>query len=680
LRQRHQTWHLVGNKLENGAPDDIRVEGELHLDRNFGTVIHGEIRILTPMSYLHKFIPLACVVCLATAQEVTIQEPKQPPVIGAITKPFHVQRRIVSPAVLSNTPRLESLVRSGNMYLSVQDVIAVALENNLDIAIQRYAPLLANEVLRRAESGQALRGVGLPISQGPQSVSLAGVTSGSVGLPDTGSGVGSGGGLVITLGTPPPNLDPGLFAQATFAHNTAPLSNLLLAGVPYLINGTRFYDVGYVQQFITGTTVNLIYSSTRTQVNSPFYAVNPNTSGTLELYISQPLLQGFGIAVNNRFIRVAKNNQKVSDLQLKRQVTTTISAVLNLYWDLVSFNEGVRIREQALGTAQKLLEGNQHQVELGALPKLEITRAAAEVSSAKENLLIAQTNVAQQEIVLKNALSRNGVASPWLDEVHIIPLDKIVVPEKEDLKPTSELTAEAIEKRPELEQTRINIDSNKINAAGTRNALLPQLNAFVDLQNTGLTGSANPLNTDPNNIPAPFVLGGYGNLLSQIFSRHFPSYAAGLSLNIQIRNRAAQGDYVLDQLGVRQGELQLQKSINQVRVDVRNAVIGLQQARARFETAVSTRKLAEQTLDAENSRFKFGESQIATVVQAQRDLATAQDGEVQSMANYTHAKIAFDEAIGQTLDVNNISMTEAIAGHIGRESSIPQNVPQGVKQ
>jgi outer membrane protein TolC len=442
----------------------------------------------------------------------------------------------------------------------------------------------------------------------------------------------------------------------------------------------RSYTAGYFQQFITGTAAQILYTSTRVKVNSPDFAVNPFTTGDLDLQLQQPLLQGWGIAVNNRYMRVAKNNAKVSDLQLKRQVVKTVSAILNLYWDLVSFNEAIRIRELALATAQKLLEGNQHQAELGTLPKIEVTRAAAEVSSAKENLLIAQTNVAQQETVLKNALSRNGVTSPWLDEVHVIPLDSIKVPEKEDLKPTAELVNQALQTRPELEQARITLESFKINLAGTRNALLPTLNAFAEFTNNGLAGAANPLNTDPLNIPAPYVLGGYGNLLSQIIQRHFPNYTVGFSLNVQIRNRAAQADYVADQLAVRQNELQLQKEVNQVRVDVKNAVIGLQQARARYETAVATRSLAQQTLDSETNRFKFGESTIAQVVQTQRDMATAQDAEVQAMANYTHAKITFDEAVGQTLDTNGISMQEAAAGRVARESSIPANVPQGVKQ
>jgi len=633
------------------------------------------------MNYFQSLSIAVCVAAGALAQtpEVSITNPPPLPVVGPLLRPFHLEKRLVSPAKLTDTPRIEMLVRAGNLYLSVQDVIALALENNVDIAIQRYAPFLAREVLRRTEGGQFLRAVGQNISPGPQSVSLTGVSSSVVGLPDTGAGVSSGGGLVVSIGTTPPGLDPVLFSSASFQHNTSPLSNTFLAGVPFQLTSTRAYQVGYFQQFITGTNGQLTYGSTRFQQNSPNYSINPYTSGFLDLFIQQPILQGFGIASNNRYMRVAKNNMKVSDLQLRRQVITTISALLNLYWDLVSFSDDVRIKEQALETAQKLLEGNQHQADLGTLPKIEVTRAAAEVSANKENLLIAQTNVAQQEIVLKNALSRTGVANPWLDEVHIIPLDKIVVPEKEDLKPTSQLIEEALAKRPELEQTRINIESTKMNLAGTKNALLPTLNAFAEFTNNGLSGDPNPLNRNPNNIPAPFVLGGYGNLLGQIFARHFPNYSAGFSLNIPFRNRASQADYVTDQLTVRQGELQLQKSISQVRVDVKNAVIGLQQARARYETAVATRVLAQQTLEAESNRFKFGESTIPVVVQAQRDLATSQDAEVQAMANYTHAKVAFDEAVGQTLEVNGVSMEEAAAGRVARESSIPGTVP-GVKK
>jgi len=615
----------------------------------------------------------------AQSPEITVQTPPSAPIVGPLLRPFHFERRVVSPARLSNTPRLESLVRGGNLYLSVPDVIALVLENNIDIAIQRYGPVLASEVLRRAAGGGLLRSVGTPVYPGPVSVSLQGVSVNAVGLAESGSGVSSGGGLVVGNLPPPPNLDPFLFAFANFAHNTTPLSNVILSGVPSLLDDTRSYQFGYGQSFLTGTTGQIFFGSFRSSLNSPVPLLNPYTNGVIELFITQNLLQGFGIAVNNRSIRVAKNNMKVMDVQVKRQVITTVSAALNLYWDLVSFNEDLRIKEQALATAQKLFEDNKKQVAIGTLSAIEVTRAAAEVSSSKENLLIAQTNVAQQETVLKNALSRNGVASPWLDDVHIIPLEHIQVPEREDLKPTAELVEQALAKRPELEQTRINVDSSRINLKGSRNALLPTLQAFVDLANNALTGETNALSHGANGTPDPFVLGGYGNLLGQLVRRNYPNYSVGFSLNIPFRNRAAQADYVADQLALRQAELQLQRSVSQVRVDVKNAVIGLQQARARYETAVATRVLAQQTLDAEQKKFQFGTSSIPLVVQAQRDLNNDQSAEVQAMANYTHARIAFDDAVGQTLEQYGITMDEVKTGQVARPSTIPDVVPSQKK-
>ena len=263
-------------------------------------------------------------------------------------------------------------------------------------------------------------------------------------------------------------------------------------------------------------------------------------------------------------------------------------------------------------------------------------------------------------------------------QVHVIPLDHIMVPDKEDLKPTSELVEDAIAGRQEIQQARINLDSQKIATTGTRSNLLPSLTAFADVNNAGLAGTPNPL--CPVGVtfcqPLPYFVGGAGNLFGQIFRRDFPNYSAGFSLNIPFRNRAAQADYVDDMLTLRQTELQLKKAENDVKVQVRNAVISLQQARARYENAVASRKLAEQTLEAEQMRFKFGESTIATVVQSQRDLATNQTAEIQSIANYTHAKIAFDQALGRTLEVNHVSIEDAVAGRVQRESMIPSDVPK----
>ena len=630
---------------------------------------------------IFPFSLAAVLVCNAFGQSgITITEPPPPPVIGPLLRPFHLEKRVVSPARLTDSPRLESLVRGGNLYLTAQDVIALVLENNLDIDIQRYGPFLSREVQRRTEGGGYLRNVDTAVLAGPQSVSLAGVSVNANGLAG-GTGVGSGGGIVSQIGPIPPNLDPGLYASFGLGHSTTPLTNTLLNQTSALTNDFRQYVFQYSQQFITGTSGSVTYLSNRSKLNSPTPLLNPSTTGFIDLTINQNLLQGFNVAVNNRDIRVARNNQKVSALQLKRQVIATVSAVLNLYWDLVSFDDSLRITERAVTTAEKLYQDNQNQAKLGALAPIEVTRAAAAVSTAKGDLLIAQTNVSQQETVLKNALSRSGSDSTWLDEAHIIPLDRIEVPKTEELKPAPELIKEAVENRPELEQTRINLESNKILIRGDRNGLLPSLSAFAELTNNGLSGPVNPLYNNCCGAPDPYFVGGYGNLASQLVRRNFPNYSAGFSLSIPFRNRAAQADYATDQLQLRQTELQLKRALNQVSVDVKNAVIGLLQARARYETAVNTRTLAEQSLEAEQNRFKYGAVPDATlVIQAQKDLATDQSAEVQAMANYTHAKLAFDEATGRTLEVNRITMTEAVAGRVARESALPASLPAGANK
>jgi outer membrane protein len=618
-------------------------------------------------------------ICLAQSSEVSIESPKPPPVVGHILAPFHLEKRKVAPATLSNTPRLESLVRAGNLYLSVQDVIALVLENNLDIAVQRYSPFLAREVLRRAEGGGFLRQVDTPILPGPTSVSTTGVSVNANGIAG-GAGLVSGGGIVSQIGPVPPNLDPGLYASVQAGHITTPLTNLSLDQTSVLTNDYRQYIFQYAQQFITGTSAQLTFYDYRSLLNSAVPLFNPSITSFLDLQISQNLLQGFNIGVNNRDIRIAKNNMKVTNLQLKLQVAITVSAALNLYWDLVSFVDAVRIKEQALATSQKLYDDDRKMVTIGSLPAVEVTRAAAQVSVSKEDLLFAQTNVQQQEIVLKNALSRNAMANAWLDDVHIVPLNPIEVPKTDELKPLPELLPEAMANRVEIQQSKVNIDSQKIAIRGSRNGLRPVLQAFLELTNNGLSGPVNPIYNGESGTPAPYFTGGTGNALGQIFRRDFPNYSAGVSLAIPFRNRQAQADYVTDQLQLRQAELRFQRVANQVTVDVKTALIGLQQARARYETAVDTRKLGEQSLKDEQNRFQHGVSSVTLVIQAQRDLANDEDAEVQAMANYTHAKIAFDMAMGRTLEVNNISMQEAVAGRVARESVIPESLPDEKKQ
>jgi len=630
---------------------------------------------------MRRFKAPLCLLCTslvlfgstASAQSTIRVEPPEGG-LGWLTRPYRAPT--VPDINLNNSERLERLIRGGNLYLSAQDVIALALENNLDIEIQRYGPLLTKEVTKRAQAGGALRSVGVGVIAGPQSVSLTGVSLTASGGATTasGAGVSSSGGIVTQLGPTIPQFDPQLVFYTNFSHATSPESNTVLTGTNALIYNSRTYQGQYYQYSDFGTYWQLTYTSNYNKFNSLFFNLNPYDNATLDFQVSQNLLQGFGRAVLDRNIRVSKNNEKVSDLQFKQQVITTVSAVLNLYWDLVSFYQDLKARKDELATAQALFDDNKKQVQIGTLAPIEVTRAESQVYASQQDLLISQTNLLQQEMVLKNALSRNGVASPLLAEVHVIPLDTIHVPPTEEMKPLEDLVQEALADRVEIGQDRINIDSNKINLAGIKNELRPTLQVFADVANNGLSGQTNYL--APNEVEQiPYLTGGYSNVLAQIFRRNFPNYSVGLSLSVPLRNRAAQSDYATSALQLRQSELTLQKAINDVRVQVQNAVIGLRQARVRYDAAVKARILQQQTLDADKKKYALGASTVFQVVTDQQNLASAESTETQALANYSHARISFDQALGTTLEVNHIAMDEALTGHVARPSVLPAVLP-----
>jgi outer membrane protein TolC len=601
-------------------------------------------------------------------------DPAQGPLLR-FTRPFRA--RPVPPASLVNSNRMESLIHAGNLYLSAQDAVALAIENNLDIEVQRYGPLLAQEVLRRARAGGALRSVGVGVAAGPTSVSLTGVTVTTIGaVGAAGQGVSSGGGIVTQLGPPIASFDPTLTIIGSAAHSTSPQSNTILTGTTALIQQTRTLQAIYQQNWDFGMSAQFTYYNQYTNVNSALFGVDPYTSGYLDLQVTQNLLYGFGSAVNGRNIRVQKNNIKVTNLQFRSQVATTVSSVLNLYWDLVEFWQDVRARQRELSAAEQLLENNRKQSEAGTLAPIEVTRAEAQVYVSQQDLLVSQTNLLQQETVLKNAISRNGIANSTLLDAHIIPLDTITISEKDETPSVDQLLEIALANRSEIAQSKLNIDSNKLNLVGIKNALKPTLQVFAELTNNGLTGTLTPLGEQTPGVP--YLSGGYGNLLGEVFRRNFPNYSAGIALNIPLRNRAAQSDYVTSELELRQNELGLQQNVNQVRVDVQNAVIGLQQARARYAAAIKASTLQQQTLEADQKRLALGASTAYQVVLDEQNVASAESSQVQTLANYSHARIGLDQALGRTLEANNITFDEALAGTISRPSQLPATLPTDV--
>jgi outer membrane protein TolC len=616
---------------------------------------------------------LLVAVPLAPAQEqsASITPSGQPGgVFDWLSNPYKPKQ--IGPIRLANSSRLEQLLRAGKLYLSLQDAIALALENNLDIELQRYGEQISEASLMRAEAGGLLRGIPPTVQSGPQSAlsQVLGVTGsgGGGGRGGGGDDTGTTGGTIITTtGTAIPNIDPVMFTSFQTGHTSRPQSNTVATGLTALTFDSSSFAYGISKGWMTGTTASFGWNNSRSNSNNPLLDFNPSRTANFQLQVSQRLLQGFGRAVNDRNIRIAKNNIRATDLQFRNQVIVTVTAIANLYWDLVSFDEDVKVKQQALALAQKLYEDNKKQVEIGTLAPIEIVSAEAQVARRQQELLQAETVLQQQETIIKNALSRTGVSSPLLADADIIPTDRIRIADVDPVRPIQDLMQTALENRPDIHQIRINIDNAKIGLKSSRSQLLPSLELQGTLQNNALVGQVNDLLLRGQQVQRnadPFFIGGFGGALGQLFRRNFPDYSIGFNFNIPIRNRSAQADMILDQLSLRQAELNEQRSLNQLRVDVENNVIALRQARARYEAALKERVLQEQTLDAEQKKYALGASTVFFVIQYQRDLAQAQSNEVAALSAYAKAQTNLHRVLGETLRVYNIDITEAKTGRV----------------
>lgn len=591
---------------------------------------------------------------------------------NALVRPY--RQKTIDGIRLRNSNRAEQLLRGGVLYLSLQDAIALALENNIDIEVSRYGPKLADADLLRAEAGGVIRGVQTNVTNGAQSATnfVTGGFGGGTGGTGTGGGATGGaqsGTVFQVTGTQIPNLDPQLSLSYARSKSSSPQTNSFASGLTGLVTDVHAYNFNLSKQWLSGTGLQFGWQQNHIATNSPNNDLNPFYRGNFNLQLQQRLLQGFGMAVNNRNIRISKNNLKVSDLTFKQQVITTVQSTVNLYLDLVSFNEALKVRRQAVALAQKLYEDNKKQVEIGTLAPIEVVRAEAQLAQTQTDLTVQETQVLQQETILKNQLSRTGLNSPTFKDARIIPTDSFRPPASEQPPNLEELVAAAIAKRPDVEQTRIQIENTRIGLNGAKNQLLPSFDVFASATNNGLAGQRNVLLPPGRPGPDAFFIGGIGDFYGQLFRRNFPDYSVGFQLNVPLRNRAAQADIANDTLRLRQQELQGQRLENSIRVDVQNAVIAVQQALANFRSAEKTRQLQEQTLDAEQKKFALGSSTIFVVVQTQRDLVLAQSNEVSAINSYYRAKNQLDVAVGRLLETNNVEMMEASSGDVKRAPS-----------
>lgn len=597
-----------------------------------------------------------------------------------IFKPYESQH--VDAPVLTNSPRIDQLIHDGKLEISLQDAVELALENSLDIAVQRYYPWISDAGLLNAEAGN--------------------------------TGFGTPGALIVASSASInpfaffiQNFDPLIQSSTSVADITTPINNPFISGagtsgVGSIVSHSTQFNNQYSQTFHTGTNFTVNWNNTRSSANIANF-FNPDVSSTLSVSISQPLLNGFGKQMWTRNIRIANNNRQIADWAFTQQAITTITNTITAYWELAYARENVKVNQQAVSVAQKLYEDNKKQLEIGSLAPLDVTRSESEVATDTQNLIFAQTTQLQDEQTLKNFISKDPLAANIIN-VEIIPTDRPTQPATIEATSFEEAIKEAFAKRPELQEEIYNLKNAEIDVRATKNALLPSLTANAFYLSAGLAGNSpipgtipniistgvpivdpngNPISVDVGGVPTPIfesasvtpstgiLKQGFGTAQSQIFHNRFPEYAAQLTLTLPLRNRSAQAEHVRALLTQRQLETQSQQLRNAALLDVRNTYIALTQDRAQVAAASKARELQQQTFDAEQKKYQLGASTVYNVILTQRDLITAQGTELRALANLEEAKANYERAVGRTLEVNHVTIADGKSGEVERETLIP---------
>jgi outer membrane protein len=614
---------------------------------------------------VRQLIACVCSCILLNAQPPAVDKPT-----GSIFwRPF--KPATISPARMSNTERIHSLMRAGKIYLTLQDAIALAIENDLNLEVDRNLQVNSIWGLERAEAGGAPRGVSGNATQIGGADSGLGVlgTASSAGISVGGSGSSGGGnnGGVSTsqIGTTAQVMDPIFVSQESFSHIAVP-QYYTLGGVTALVDTQRIYS-NYIQQGLpTGGFVQFKSYDQYLKENSPLDNYNPAVAPYMQLLANINVLQGRGTAVNSRQIKVAVNSKISAREQFRSQLENLVSSVVTQYWDLVTAGETLKLNQQSLEISQKFYDDTKGQINLGTLAPVELPRSAAEVAARKQDVIVATSTVRQREASLKNQLTR--VPDPVVEEAEIITLDSITVPDDDNLPTLRALFTRAMSHRPDMAIAKIKDENADISSIGTKDGLLPTGIAFFRDYNRGSAGQ--PIQV-PGAPTTPYFSGGYGKALGQVFRNDFPNEYGGFYFQAPLRNRLAQADYGVEQLQLKQGDVSSQRDKNAILVELSNEMLALRQARSRYVVAVESLKLQEQLLDAEKNRFSYGTGTTSAVVVAQRTVVGAQTTLISSISAYARAKVALDKALGETLEVNHVSVDEGLNGHVERESKAP---------
>src|ERR1700681_3843015 len=561
--------------------------------------------------------------------------------------------RRVAPPNLANTPRIDQLLHDGKLYISMNDAVALALENNLDIAIARYNLNIADTDIWRSKAGASILGVNSGVVQNTPGGGVGGLGTqvgsgqGGTSVAAGGAGTGSGGLVVSTLGSGPfiTSFDPILTG-------TMQIDRLKIAcSSPFCgnVQNTGTANFAYTQGFQWGTNMAVSFTNDRIASNSPFTNESPALNSSFNFRLTQHLLQGFGFAPNTRCIQIAKNNREISDVAFRLQITSTVDQIENMYWDLVFAYENVRVQQEQLAFAQKTFSDTQKQVEIGTLAPIEVVRSQSTVASNQQTLTVALTNLELQQLLMKNALSRTLV-DPVLADAEVVPTSTMELPAQEPVVPIQDLVNDALSHRPELAEQRMNLSNTEISNKAIRSSFLPSLDLSAYYQGTGLGGALNPAylcTTTPSQCSGAITPAvSYSAALGQLVDSTAPDKGVGLQLTIPIRNRAAQANQVRGELEYRQSQLRLQQLENQIRIEVRNAQFSLRQNRASVDSAQAAANFAHESLSAEQKKYALGASTSTLVLQNQAAMTQAEVTLVSAKAAYEKSQVVLYRAIG----------------------------------
>jgi outer membrane protein TolC len=591
-------------------------------------------------------------------------------------------------ARLGNTPYLDSLLKDGKIYLSLSDAVALALENNYDIAIARINLDIADTDILRAKSGASLLGApaGLVTNTLGGSSTTVNSTGGPAGPGGTSAGAGGAGagaqGLVLTTnggGPLPEQLDPVLSGNLQYEDVKAQQANTLFSGgLPQLTTDTGTYDFQYQQGFMTGSALTVGFNNSRVTTDNPFTTYSPQLNSSFRAQITQHLLQGFGLGTNRRFIVQAKNDRRITDSAFRQQVIYTVNQVENIYWNLVSAYEDEQAKERALAQSTQLTSDNRKQLEIGTLAPLDVVNSDSAVAADKQALVASKSNLEYQQLIIKQAIARN-LNDPQLSSAPVIPTDRVSLARlpEEDMS-VEDLVKDAYTNNPQIEQAVIAMKNNEITIKAEKNGLLPTVDAYAFYGGSGLGGAQGPSYAcdpfTPQQRPCPpgtVPSISYRNTFGSLFDSSSPDKGVGVNITIPLRNRRAQADQARSQMEYRQSQMRLQQLYTQIRVGIINGQYALTNDRAQVTAAQAGQDYALQSLDAEQKKYKLGASTSANVLQQERNLAAAENTLISDTAVYAKDRASLSQLLSNTLDKYGISLADTARGDVTQAPVIP---------